>query len=86
MSTVESREPRPVDTVAGFLAAAAIAVAAVGIVYRPVRLVPVAVVLALVAAGMSARQQRLAAWAVGICAACWVVGMTVAIWVNHPLY
>jgi hypothetical protein len=86
MSTVDSGDARPVDGVAGFLAAAAIAVAAIGIAYRPVRLIPVAVVLALAAAGMSARHQKLAVWAVVICAVCWVVGMTVAIWTNNALY
>lgn len=77
---------RPIDTVAGLLAAAAIAVAAIGVAHRPFRLIPAAVVLALVAAFMSQRHQRLAAWAVGICAVCWVAGMTVAIATNHPLY
>jgi hypothetical protein len=35
---------------------------------------------------MSERQQRLAAWAVGIAVVCWTVGMTIAVVTENPLY
>jgi hypothetical protein len=35
---------------------------------------------------MSARQERLVAWAIGIAVACWTVGMTVAVITENPLY
>ena len=52
------------DTIAGLLATVSIFTSAVGLAYRPVRLIPFAILLAFVAARMSARQQRLAGFAV----------------------
>jgi hypothetical protein len=75
-----------IDTVAGLLAAISILASSLGVVWRPVRVIPFAVVLALIAARMSARQERLVAWAVGIAVACWTVGMTVAVITENPLY
>jgi hypothetical protein len=74
------------DTVGGLLASISIFASAVGVVWRPVRLLPFAIVLALVAARMSARQERLAALAVGISVVAWVLGMTIAIVTGNPLY
>ena len=73
-------------TVAGFLASAALFVSLIGIVYRPVRLIPAAVIVALIALGMGGRHQRLAALALAVAVVAWVVGMTVAVAVGHPLY
>ena len=55
------------DVVGGFLATASIFVSALGLVYRPARLLPVAVVLALIAARMTPRNGRLVAVAVAAC-------------------
>jgi hypothetical protein len=77
---------RPAEAVAGFLAAASIFVSLMGLAYRPVRLVPVAIVLALVAAGIGGRSARLAALAAGTGAACFALGLTIAILTGHPLY
>jgi hypothetical protein len=74
------------DNVAGFLAAAAIAAGLFSIVWRPSRIGPVALVIALVAVAMSARHQRLGAWAVGIVAAGWVLGMIIAVITENPVY
>jgi Co/Zn/Cd efflux system component len=74
------------DTVAGFLATLSIFASAIGVAYRPARIVPVAVVLALVAARMSERNQKLAGWAVAAGVACWTLGMTIAVLASHPLY
>ena len=74
------------DVVGGFLATAAIFVSAVGLVYRPARLVPAAVLLALVASRMSPRNSRLVLFAVVAGVVCWTLGMTIAIVTENPIY
>jgi hypothetical protein len=74
------------DAVAGFLAALSIFASALGLVYRPARLLPFAVLLALVAGRMSARNDRLALFAVVAAVVCWTVGMTIAIVTENPIY
>jgi hypothetical protein len=86
VSSASYEQSRPAETVAGFLAAAAIFVSCVGIAYRPLRLIPLALLLALVAAGIGGRATRLAAWAVGIGAAAFAVGMAVAVITSNPLW
>ena len=67
----------PAEAVGGFLAAASMALSAVAMVYRPVRLVPFALVIAFIAVGLtSGRHARLAASAVAVGALAWLVGMT----------
>jgi hypothetical protein len=77
---------RPAETVAGLLAAAAIFISLMGLAYRPVRLVPVAILLGLVATGIGGRSARLAQVAVACGAACFAVGMALAVLTGHPLY
>jgi hypothetical protein len=75
------------DVVAGLLAAASIVLSAiamgVGLLLQldahPARLAPVAIVLALVAARMSARYQSLALKAALFGAIAWVVGLTIVV-------
>jgi hypothetical protein len=74
------------DAVAGFLAVAAIAAGLFSIFWRPSRIGPVALVIALVAVAMSGRNERLGAWAVGIVAAGWVLGMIIAVITENPVY
>ena len=74
------------ETLAGFLAAAAIFVAAIGVAYRPLRLVPIAIVLALLATAIGGRAERLSAWAVFIAGACFVIGLAAAVITSHPLW
>ena len=81
----ESRE-RPADAIAGLLASLAIFASLAGIAYRPGRLIPPALLLALLAAAMGGRHQRLAAFAIGIGGACFVIGMAVAVITDHPLF
>jgi hypothetical protein len=82
-----SYEPaRPSDTVAGFLAAIAIFAASIGLVWHPLRLVPFAMILALVAAAMGGRHQRLAFAACMLTAACFFLGMTIAVVARTPLW
>jgi hypothetical protein len=75
------------DVVAGLLASASIVLSAiamgVGLLLQldahPARLAPVAIVLALVAARMSARYQSLALKAALFGALAWVVGLTIVV-------
>lgn len=89
MSAYESSDPHrwsTADTVAGFLATLSIVASALGLIWRPVRLIPFAIVIALIAAGMSARNERIAWFAVVAAVICWTVGMTIAIVTENPLY
>ena len=79
-------QQRPADAVAGLLASLAIFASLVGLAYRPARLIPGALFLALLAVAMSPRHQRLGAFAVGIGAACFVIGMAAAVITDHPLF
>jgi hypothetical protein len=74
------------EAVAGLLATAAIFASLLGIAYRPARIVPFAIVLALVSARMTTRWSRLAAVAVAATVVCWVLGMAVAVLTERPLY
>ncbi len=74
------------DVVAGLLAAAALFLSLVALAYRPMRLIPAAAVLALVAAAMSERHERVTAVAAASAGVCFVVGVTLAIVTNHPLF
>jgi hypothetical protein len=92
MSTGPEAAPRSdrarsaLDAVTGLLAAGAIAIGAVGVAYRPFRLVPVALVLALVAAGIGGRNSTLARWAVFLSVVFWLAGMIVAVVTKNPVY
>jgi hypothetical protein len=77
---------RPAEVVAGLLATFAIFASCIGVVYRPLRITPVTILLALLAAAIGGRHERLAAWALGISAACFIVGTFFAIVTNHPIF
>jgi hypothetical protein len=74
------------DTVAGLLAMIALFACALGLIWRPVRVIPFAIILTLVAARMSERHERLVGWALAACVACWTVGMAIAVLTENPLY
>jgi Domain of unknown function (DUF4383) len=74
------------ETLAGFLAAAAIFVSLTGLAYRPLRLVPFAILLALIAVAIGGRSIRLATAATIVGALCFVVGMALAVVTSHPLW
>jgi hypothetical protein len=74
------------EAIAGLLAAAAIFVSLMGLAYRPARLVPVAILLALVSAAIGGRNARLSTFAVFLGATCFAVGMTLAVITGHPIY
>jgi hypothetical protein len=74
------------DTLAGFLATLSMFASALGLIWRPVRIIPFAILIALIAARMSARNERIALYAMLIGVACWVAGMTIAVVTKNPLY
>jgi len=86
VSSAPYERTSPAETVAGFLAAAAIFVSVTGIAYRPLRLVPAALVLALIAVGIGGRATRLTTWAVAIGAVSFAVGMAAAVITSNPLW
>ena len=86
VSSTPYRHGRPAETVAGFLAAAAIFVSLVGVAYRPLRLIPFAILISLIAVGIGGRSERLATYAVSIGAACFAIGLAVAVITSHPLW
>ncbi len=91
MSTQASREEpqgrwNQADTIAGLLAMIAIFACALGLIWRPVRVIPFAILLTLIAARMSERQARLVGWSVAACVVCWTVGMAIAVLTENPLY
>jgi hypothetical protein len=86
VSSAPYERTSPAETVAGFLAAAAIFVSLTGIAYRPLRLIPAALVLALIATGIGGRATRLAVWAVAIGAVSFTVGMAAAVITSNPLW
>lgn len=82
------------DTVAGLLAVASIVLSGIAMGFglllqlhaHPARIAPVAIIVALVAARMSARYQSLAFKAALFGAFAWVVGMVVVIVTDGPLF
>jgi hypothetical protein len=76
----------PAEAVAGLCATLAIFLGGLQLFYRPFRLAPVAVLLAILATAMSREQPRLVpiAWAaIGIG---FVAGATLQLLTHHPLY
>jgi hypothetical protein len=86
LSTGPISQERPADAIAGFLAALSLLGSAIGLAYRPARLIPFAVLLAVIAAGMGGRHARLTAFALVIGGACFVVGMALAVLTNNPVF
>jgi hypothetical protein len=77
---------RPSETVAGYLAALSIFVSLIALAWHPLRLLGPSILLALIAAAMGGRHQRLAFAAAMIAAACFFFAMTVAVVTSRPLW
>jgi hypothetical protein len=82
----ETPTSRPSETVAGYLSALAIFVSLIAIAWHPLRLIPPATIIALIAAAIGGRHQRLALAAVMTCAACFFLGMTIAVITSRALW
>jgi hypothetical protein len=89
----EVRRHSSVDTIAGLLAAASVALSGIamhagfflGIDARPARTAPIAMVLAIVAGRMSSRFEPMSRKAMFVAGLAWVVGMTIAVVTDAPL-
>ena len=79
MNAAEPTRSRPSDSIAGYLAAMSIFICLIGLAWHPLRLILPGIVVAMVAAGMGGRHQRLAFAAVLIAAACFFFGMMIAV-------
>jgi hypothetical protein len=77
---------RPGETIAGLLAALSIFASCLGLAYRPARLIPVAILLALLAAALGGRHSRLAVFAIAIGGVCFIVGMAIAVLTDNPIF
>ncbi|HSL64287.1 MAG TPA: hypothetical protein VK874_06470 [Gaiellaceae bacterium] len=86
-STAPERREGAAESVAGVLAALAVFVSAIAVVERPLRIAPVAMLVALVAVAMAqGRSRTLAAWAVAAAGLGWLLGMTIAVAADRPLF
>jgi hypothetical protein len=86
MSSTPYGRSSSAETLAGFLAAASIFVSLAGVAYRPLRLIPFAILLSLIAVGIGGRSERLAAYAAVTGAACFAIGLAVAVITSNPLW
>ena len=86
MSAQAQTGDRPGEIVAGFLATFAIFGSAMGLVTSPVPVTVFAILIALIAAGIGGRSQRLAAFAVFFSGACFIAGLAIAIVTNKPIF
>lgn len=81
-----ARRRSTAETLAGVLASLAIFASFVALAYRPFRIGSATILVAIIAAGIGGRHQRLIVTAVAIAAVCWFFGMIVAVVTNNPLY
>lgn len=86
MSAQPHAGSRGADSFAGLIAALSIFASLIALAYRPARLVPFALLLALLAAAMGGSHRRLAATAVILGGVCFFVGMAIAVLTNNPIY
>jgi hypothetical protein len=84
-SSYRDRTP-PSEAVAGLLASIAIFVGALELLYRPFRLAPAALILAIVATVMSREQPRVIPVAFAMIGVCFITGAALQILTHHPLY
>ena len=86
MSSTSRDRTSPSEAVAGLLASLAIFAGAMELVYRPFRLAPAALLLAIVATVMSREQPRIIPLAYVTIGVCFVAGAALQIITHHPLY
>ena len=84
--TAPERVDRTAEVAAGFLATLSIVGSALALAYRPVRLLPFAFLLALIAAGMAPRGSKLPLIAILFGAVAFVVALTIQVLAENPLY
>jgi uncharacterized membrane protein AbrB (regulator of aidB expression) len=74
------------DATAGFLSVLSIVGSAIGIAYQPVKILPFAFLIGLIAVGMGSRDNKLPLAAIAFGSVAFIVGLTVAVTTNHSLY
>jgi hypothetical protein len=77
---------RSADAVAGLLAACSIFASLVALAYRPARITPFTIAIALLAVAIGGRHARLSAFALAVATVCFAVGMTIAVLTENPLF
>lgn len=82
---IESRSETR-ETVAGFLATFVHFASPIALVYYPGRIGPGAMLVALIAAAISSRPNRLVGTAVIASTIWWFIGMTIAIALDRPIF
>ena len=68
------------------MASLSILASLLAVAYRPGRIVPFALLLALLATAIGGRHRRLAGVAGAVGGVCFMVGMALAVLTDHPLY
>ena len=74
------------EVVAGYLAALAIFTSLIALAWHPLRLTPLAMLLALIGVGMGGKDRRLTLAAVLISAACFFLGLAISVVTERPLW
>jgi hypothetical protein len=74
------------ELTAGFLSVLSIVGSALGLVYEPVKVLPFAFLLALIATVMAPRDSKLPLVAIVFGALCFVGGLTIAVTTNHSVF
>jgi hypothetical protein len=74
------------DLTAGFLSVLSIVGSALGVVYQPVKILPFAFLIALIAVGMGSRDNKLPLIAIVVGSIAFITGLTIAVTTNHALY
>jgi hypothetical protein len=78
--------PRTAEVIGGYLSALAIFTSVIAVFWHPLRLSPIAMLLALVGAGMGGKKGRLGFTGVVFAGACFFLGFTYAVLTQHPLW
>ena len=86
MTPATRQSIRPGEAIAGLLAASALFLGVMELLYRPFRLAPAALILLLIATVMSTEQQRLIKLGFAAVGVCFVAGATLQLLTHHPLY
>lgn len=84
--TTPARDDSAASLIAPFLAVVSIVGSLLALAYEPIKIIPFAVLLALIATAMGRRGERLPFVAVLVGAACFVIAMTIAVLTRHALY
>jgi hypothetical protein len=74
------------ETIAGFLAACALFLAALELFYRPFRLAPVGLLLLGIATVMSREQHKLIRLGFAALGICFIAGAALQVVTHHPLF